>query len=119
MDIQAGAGTGPTQHLSDTARVQCRASGGAGEMDQDVLVVDQVLDRTELVEQIGVERADHVIGDRAEHPVDGVTVPGWGRWGVGLRASPVGVVVAADDMNVRVGALPAGMVPGQVQVAEP
>jgi hypothetical protein len=39
--------------------------------------------------------------------------------GVSLRARTVGIVVAADDVNVRIGALTAGMVPDQVQVAEP
>lgn len=90
-------------------------------VDEHLFVVDQVLHRAILVEQVGVEGADHVGADRANHAVDDVAVSTdvLARRGVGLCPSSVRVVVAADDMHVGVGALPAGIVCDQVQVAKP
>jgi len=90
-------------------------------VDEHLFVVHQVLHRAILVKQVGVEGADHVRADRANHAVDDVAVSTdvLARRGVGLCASSVGVVIAADDVHVGVGALPAGMVCDQVQVAKP
>ena len=73
-----------------------------------------------LVEHVSVESANHVRADRANHTVDDVAILAFrDAPPIRLRPSSIGVVVTAHNVNVRVGPLPAGVMPNQVEVAKP
>ena len=78
-------------------------------------MVDEVLNRVEIVEKVGVERAYHVGAHGADYAIHDIPVLTHTRaWAIRLRACTVGVVVAPNDVDVRVGALPARVMTDQV-----
>ncbi|OKH61590.1 hypothetical protein EB73_29680 [Mycobacterium sp. SWH-M3] len=89
-------------------------------MDQNLVVVDETLDGMELVQQIGVERTDHVWAHRPNHAVDNIAVSAeMPARPIGLGTSTVWVVVAANDVNVGICSLATRMTADQMQIGKP
>jgi hypothetical protein len=80
-------------------------------VNEHLLVASEMLDRDVFVEEIGMVCADHIGTHRADHPIDHMAVPAGTWWSVSLRASTVGIVVATDDVKMRIFALPTRVVP--------
>ena len=66
-----------------------------------------------------MKRADHVGTYRPDHAVLDISVGTRAGHCVGLGAGLVRIVVSADDVNVRIGALSTGMMLNQMQIAKP
>ena len=74
-------------------------------------MVDEMLHWVVLVEQVGIKGTDHVGTHRADHTVNDEAIFALRRGAsVRLRPRPIGIVVAANHMNVGICPLSTGMV---------
>ena len=85
-------------------------------MNENLLVVDQMLHRVVLIEQIRIQSAHHVGTDGSDHTVEDITITADTGCSIRLGTSTVRIVVAANDVNVWLSALTARMVLDQVQI---
>ena len=84
--LQPGPLACPDEHLADTGRCQRRARSLAPNVHQNLIVARQMLDRVKFIEQVGVERADHVGAHGPDDPVQHGAVAGVMDLSVSLRA---------------------------------
>ena len=88
-------------------------------VNENLLVIHQVLNLVVLIEQVCVERAGHVRANGSDDSVEDIAVAARPRRCIRLGPSAVGIVVATNDVDVRLGALPARMMLDQMQIREP
>ena len=114
VGTQAGAPTSPAKDLADTRRGKSCPRGASLDVNEHLFVINQMLHSMVVVEHVSVEGADHVGTDRSNHPVEDVPIGADTCRLVCLRACTIGVIVAANDVDVRIGALTAGMMLNQM-----